>query len=226
MELVLVRHAQPEWARNGLAVSNPPLTDHGHNQAALLAKRLAHESFDAVLVSPLIRARQTAEPILDVLGVEPTIEPWLEEIRVPDWTGTPSAEVDERFKRALGRPVDQLWNGLVDGGEPFRDFHRRITEGVNTALAPHGVLPNKNNPPLWDIADPSTRVLVVAHAGTNATIIGHMLGIQPLPWEWERFVMFHASFSVLRPLRIGNAWSFSLFRLGDAEHIADDDRTR
>ena len=26
-----------------------------------------------------------------------------------------------------------------------------------------------------------------------------MLGIDPLPWEWERFVMFHASFSVLRP---------------------------
>lgn len=226
MELVLVRHAQPEWARNGLAVSNPPLTEHGREQAALLAKRLAHESFDAVLVSPLIRAQETAEPILEVLGVEATTEPWLEEIKVPDWTGTPSAEVDERFERSLGRPIEEHWDGVVDGGESFRDFHLRITEGVEATLEPLGVLPADNSPPLWDLADTSTRVLVVAHAGTNATIMAHMLGIQPLPWEWERFVMFHASFSVLRPLRIGNAWSFSLFRLGDAEHLPHEARTR
>jgi 2,3-bisphosphoglycerate-dependent phosphoglycerate mutase len=56
--------------------------------------------------------------------------------------------------------------------------------------------------------------------------MGHLLGIQPLPWEWERFVMFHASFSVLRPLRIGHGWSFSMFRLGDTEHLPDDMRTR
>ncbi len=226
MELVLVRHAQPEWALNGLAVSNPPLTEHGHDQAARLAKRLAHESFDTVLVSPLVRAQQTAAPILEVLGLEASVEPWLEEIKVPDWTGTPSAEVDERFKRSLGRPIEEHWDGIVDDGESFRDFHRRVTSGVEGALAPLGVLPAEDNHPLWDIADTSTRALIVAHAGTNATVMGHMLGIQPLPWEWERFVMFHASFSVLRPIRIGNAWSFSLFRLGDAEHIPDQDRTR
>jgi hypothetical protein len=38
--------------------------------------------------------------------------------------------------------------------------------------------------------------------------------------------MFHASFSVLRPLQIGHGWSFSLFRLGDTEHLPDEMRTR
>jgi 2,3-bisphosphoglycerate-dependent phosphoglycerate mutase len=225
MELVLVRHAQPEWARDGLSIDNPSLTDHGRLQAQRLAERLAHEHFDAVMVSPMVRAQETAAPVLEALGVEPCIEPWLEELRMPDWTGTPSAEVDELFKAAMARPIDQQWDGMA-GGESFRDFHERVTKGLEATLAPLGVVPTDDESPLWEIDDPAARVLVVAHAGTNATIIGHLLGIQPLPWEWERFVMFHASFSVLRPLRIGHGYSFSLFRLGDAEHLPDDARTR
>jgi 2,3-bisphosphoglycerate-dependent phosphoglycerate mutase len=173
----------------------------------------------------MVRAQQTAEPVLATLGVEPFTEDWLEEVRMPDWTGTPSAEVDELFERAMARPIEDHWDGMA-GGESFRDFHQRVTKGLEAALAPLGVIPTDDDTPLWEIDDPSARALVVAHAGTNATIIGHLLGIQPLPWEWERFVMFHASFSVLRPLRIGHGWSFSLFRLGDTEHLPDEMRTR
>jgi 2,3-bisphosphoglycerate-dependent phosphoglycerate mutase len=225
MELVLVRHAEPEWSRDGLSIDDPSLTDRGHEQARRLADRLAHEHFDSVLVSPMVRAQQTAEPVLATLGVEPFTEDWLEEVRMPDWTGTPSAEVDELFERAMARPIEDHWDGMA-GGESFRDFHQRVTKGLEAALAPLGVIPTDDDTPLWEIDDPSARALVVAHAGTNATIIGHLLGIQPLPWEWERFVMFHASFSVLRPLRIGHGWSFSLFRLGDTEHLPDEMRTR
>jgi 2,3-bisphosphoglycerate-dependent phosphoglycerate mutase len=225
MELVLVRHAEPEWSREGLSIDNPSLTERGREQARRLADRLAHEHFDAVFVSTMVRAQQTAEPILEVLGVDPVSEDWLEELRMPDWTGTPSAEVDDLFKRALARPIEDHWDGMA-GGESFRDFHERVTKGVNAALAPLGVVPTDDDDPLWEIDDPSSRALVVAHAGTNATITGHLLGIQPLPWEWERFVMFHASFSVLRPLQIGHGWSFSLFRLGDTEHLPDEMRTR
>ncbi len=225
MELVLVRHAEPQWARDGLSVDNPPLTERGHAQARLLSERLAHERFDAVFVSTMVRAQQTAEPILDTLGADATSHSWLEEIGMPDWTGTPSEEVDELFKRALARPIAQHWDG-IDGGESFRNFHERITAGLEKTLAPHGVVTQGGEAPLWEIDDPDLRVLMVAHAGTNATIIGHLMGIQPLPWEWERFVMFHASFSVLRPMRIGNGWSFNLFRLGDTEHLPDEMRTR
>ncbi|MFP4512049.1 MAG: histidine phosphatase family protein [Acidimicrobiales bacterium] len=225
MELVLVRHAEPEWVREGLSVDNPPLTERGRDQARRLADRLAHEHFDTVMVSTMRRARQTAAPIVEVLGAEPSFENWLEELRMPDWTGTPSEEVDELFKRAMARPIEDHWDGMA-GGESFRAFHERITKGLEASLAPLGTFPTDDDTPLWEIDDEDARVLVVAHAGTNATIIGHMLGIQPLPWEWERFVMFHASFSVLRPMRVGHGWSFNLFKLGDAEHLPDQMRTR
>ncbi|MGY6502068.1 MAG: histidine phosphatase family protein [Acidimicrobiales bacterium] len=226
MELVFVRHAEPEWARNGLSIDNPALTERGHEQARLLADRLAHERFDAVFVSSMVRAQQTAAPILDVLGVDDAVtEEWLEELRMPDWTGTPSAGVDELFKRAMARPIAEQWDGMA-GGERFGDFHQRVTTGIEKVLAPLGATPTDDDGPLWELDDPEARVLFVAHSGTNATVMGHMLGIQPLPWEWERFVTFHASFSVLRPLRIGHGWSFSLFRLGDVEHLPDEMRTR
>jgi probable phosphoglycerate mutase len=75
MEIVLARHAEPEWARDGLSIDNPGLTDRGHQQARLLADRLAHESFDAVFVSPMVRARETAAPLIATLGIDdPPIE--------------------------------------------------------------------------------------------------------------------------------------------------------
>jgi probable phosphoglycerate mutase len=61
--------------------------------------------------------------------------------------------------------------------------------------------------------------VIVAHAGTNATALGWLLGIPPVPWEWERFVSLHASISTLVPAEIGGASAYSLSRLGDIGHL-------
>ena len=79
MEFVLIRHAQPEWIRDDRNVVNPPITEFGHAQAERLAKALDGEAFDEMYVSPMIRARQTAAPVLAVTGFAEVIEPWLEE---------------------------------------------------------------------------------------------------------------------------------------------------
>ena len=81
MEIVLIRHGEPEWSRDGFAIGNPPLTDRGHHQAAAMADYLRDEQFDEVLCSPLVRARQTAAPLLGLLGMPERVDPWLEEIR-------------------------------------------------------------------------------------------------------------------------------------------------
>jgi broad specificity phosphatase PhoE len=62
-------------------------------------------------------------------------------------------------------------------------------------------------------------VVVVAHAGTDAVCLGHLLGIDPVPWEWERFVSFHTSVSIVRPMPVADAHSFSLFRFSDTSHL-------
>lgn len=226
MELVLVRHAQPEWVRDGLNVVDPPLTPLGHHQAELLAKAMVDEHFDEVLVSPLMRARQTAAPVLQALGRQEDIDGWLEEIRDPKWHGTPAERAAEAYREMRGRPAAGRWEGLP-GGESIREFVERIRFGAMHFLAERGVQRVEGNElPVWRIEEPGRRLALIAHAGTNSVVICHLLGLEPTPWEWDRFVLGHASISRLEAIPLGDGYTFSLTKLSDVEHLDHASRTR
>ncbi|MGB0114238.1 MAG: histidine phosphatase family protein [Ilumatobacteraceae bacterium] len=225
MEIVLIRHGEPEWVKDGLAVVNPPLTERGHQQAQQLADRLQHEHFDEIFVSPLTRARQTAAPLLAALGREEMIDPWLEEIRDPGWHGTPAERAAEAYAEVKRRPAEQRWSGLV-GGESMRDFVDRIRLGASLFLEERSVERSETELPIWQIAEPGARIALVAHAGTNSVTICHLLGLEPTPWEWDRFVLGHSSVSRLEALEINDGFTFSLTKLSDLEHLDEADRTR
>jgi broad specificity phosphatase PhoE len=65
------------------------------------------------------------------------------------------------------------------------------------------------------------RVAVVAHAGTNAVVLGRLLGLEPVPWEWDRFRQPHSGVSRLTMDRISEGWGFSLRQLGDVGHLEE-----
>lgn len=224
MELVLCRHAQPQWIADGLCVDNPPLTSLGIRQANLLGQRLSRERFDHIFVSPLLRTRQTAEPILSNLKRSEVIAPWLEEIRSPIWHGSPGERAAKAYKEERARPARERWHGL-EGGEPVKDFVARIHIGAEKFLAEHGVYRIEHELPVWHIDNPGERIACIAHAGTNSTVICHLLGLTPTPWEWERFVLGHASITRLEALKIGDGYTFALSPLSDLEHLPAEDRT-
>ncbi|KND40272.1 MULTISPECIES: histidine phosphatase family protein [Streptomyces] len=62
-DLLLVRHGETEWSASGQHTSwtDISLTDHGREQASGLAPLLASHRVGTVFVSPLKRARETAE---------------------------------------------------------------------------------------------------------------------------------------------------------------------
>jgi len=66
----------------------------------------------------------------------------------------------------------------------------------------------------------------VAHIGTNSVAIGHLLGLQPTPFEWDRFVLGHASISRLEAIKVHDGYHFSLTKLSDVEHLDAGERTR
>ncbi|HSM67811.1 MAG TPA: histidine phosphatase family protein [Ilumatobacteraceae bacterium] len=225
MEIVLIRHGQPEWVRDGLAVVDPPLTDLGRRQAELLAKWMLDEHFDEILVSPLVRARQTAQPLLEAIGRDEVIDPWLEEIRDPLWHGTPAEKAAEAYAELRGRRAEERWHGL-NGGESMRDFVARIRAGATEFLAARGVVRTDMELPVWQIAEPGARIALIAHAGTNSVTIAHLLGLEPVPWEWDRFVLGHTSVSRVEALEFDDGYSFGLSKLSNLEHLAPDERTR
>lgn len=225
MEIVLIRHGEPEWVRDGFIMVDPPLTDLGHRQAELLADALRDEQFDEVLVSPLVRARQTARPLLEALGRSEIVDPWLEEIRDPVWHGTPAEKAAEAYAELKGRKAEDRWHGL-NGGESMRDFVARIRAGVTTFLTDRGVVRSAVELPVWQIREPGARIALVAHAGTNSVTIAHLLGLDPVPWEWDRFVLGHTSISRIEAMQLDDGFTFGLSKLSDVEHLGHEQRTR
>ena len=221
----MVRHGQPEWVVDGLTVGDPPLTALGRRQVEDVARSLAVERFDEVFCSPLVRARESAAPLFGALGRPEAIAPWLEEIRNPVWHGTPAEKAEEAFRSDRAQSADRRWDGLP-GGESVREFVDRIHRGTSDFLAGRGVVPSRADYPVWRIHNPGTRIGLVAHAGTNAVVICHLLGLTPVPWEWERFVLGHASISRLEAIAVGDGYTFSLSRLSDVEHLTIEQRTR
>lgn len=63
IRLYLIRHGQPE--EHTESTPDPGLTPLGKKQAAAVAERLKQEFFNVAYISPLARAMQTAEPLLN-----------------------------------------------------------------------------------------------------------------------------------------------------------------
>jgi probable phosphoglycerate mutase len=225
MELTLIRHAEPQWILDGKAVIDPPLSTRGLRQATLLGQRMKNESFDHIFTSPLVRTHQTAYPTLELHRRDLIIEPWLEEIREPSWHGEPAEKTIKAYREEMKRNAEDRWHGL-HGGEPVRDFVARIHRGAEQFLESRGIRRLDSPLPLWHIENPGESVVFVAHAGTNSVIICHLLGLQPTPWEWERFVIGHASVTTIKAMKLGDGYTFSLINLSDLEHIPQDLRTR
>lgn len=232
-ELILVRHGQPAWSVGGRARNDPELTELGHAQAAAIAGRLAdHDAepargpVDRLYVSPAVRAAQTAAPIEAALNMKAETRDWLLELQnPPDWEDGPIEAVESAFARFNAGSREQWWEGLP-GGESFRDFHRRVTGGVESLLGELDVV-RSDQDGLWNLgAGAPERIVAVAHGGTNSMAIAHLLGVEPQPWEWERFVMGHASVAVLETAPVAGAHIWALRLLGDAHHIDVDQRTR
>lgn len=221
MRITLIRHAQPDWTPNGVPSNNPALTPHGRDQAESLGRRVAGWSIDQLLVSPMLRCRETAEAIEMTTGMVPEVAPWLEEIRAPEWSKMPRHQVAGYFERLKARSPDDWWEGLP-GGESFGEFADRISAGLEAFLAEIGM---RRMSTMFEPFDDDRRVVMVAHGGTNSVIVGRLLGIDLVPWQWERFPLQHTSVTILDTVDLAGGTAFALRRFSDVAHLHADART-
>jgi probable phosphoglycerate mutase len=214
-QLILLRHGEPDWTPDGeRTVDDAGLTAFGAEQARAAAAGIAREKVDAIYVSPLRRARETARPLGEATGIEPCVVDGLAEIRAGAAGGMTQTEVDRYFVAAMERPLERFWNGFP-GGESFRDFHARVTRALGDVLARHDVDPARGPEfTVWRAPERRQTIVVVAHGGTNGVLVTHLLDIRPLPWEWIRFEMELAAYSVVNLRPVGDRgclWSLVNF---------------
>ncbi len=68
--LYVLRHAKSDWSDPALADRERPLADKGRRQVGRLVKHAANLPVELVVSSPAVRARQTVDPLRDVIGCE------------------------------------------------------------------------------------------------------------------------------------------------------------
>lgn len=131
VEVWLVRHGETEWALNGrhTGISDIPLTERGRQVAAGLAPKLAGTTFDAVLTSPLQRARTTA-----ALAGFPDAEvtPALLEWHYGDYEGRTTVDIHKE------RPDWFIWTDGTPGGESPADVADRVEQVIDRCRAAGG----------------------------------------------------------------------------------------
>jgi len=145
VEVWMVRHGETEWALNGrhTGISDIALTERGEKVAAELAPALAAQQFDAVLSSPLRRARRTAAlagfPDAEVI---PELLEWdygdyegrttvdIHKER-PDWfiwtDGTPNGESPTEVADRVGRVIDRCRDA---GGRSLLFAHAHVLRSL------------------------------------------------------------------------------------------------
>jgi probable phosphoglycerate mutase len=126
--LWLIRHAETEWskAKRHTGRTDVPLTDEGREVARELAPRVADVPFARVLVSPLVRARETAD--LAGLGDGAQQRDDLMEWDYGAFEGITSAEIRERH------PGWELWRDGCPGGERPADVAARVDRVIDEVL--------------------------------------------------------------------------------------------
>jgi broad specificity phosphatase PhoE len=212
--VLLVRHGEPDWTPGGgPSVNDPGLTALGAAQARATAGRIANEGIDAIYVSPYRRSQETAAALAELTGITPVTIDGLAEVGVAV-DGLSQEEVDRYFVEGSQRPLQQHWEGWPDA-ESFHDFHGRVTAAMEDVLGRHGCRPTVDEDfTVWQLPEHKPRIAVVAHGGTNAVALTHLLDIEPVPWEWLRFESELCAFSVLQARPIGPrgfVWSLQNF---------------
>jgi broad specificity phosphatase PhoE len=86
-DVVLCRHGESETAAAGVVGGDAPLTEAGRAQACELGRALARRPFDVCLVSPALRARETATLALEGRDVMQAVLPDLADIEFGELTG-------------------------------------------------------------------------------------------------------------------------------------------
>lgn len=129
-ELLLLRHGETPWSRDlrHTGRTDVELTEHGRAQASAAAALLAPRRFAQVRVSPLQRARHTAELALPGVGtvVDEDLAEWdygeVEGRTTADWTAT--------------HPDWVLWRDGCPGGESVADVAARAEAVLTRVAAP------------------------------------------------------------------------------------------
>ena len=227
MEIVLVRHGQPEWLKNNEYNLNPNLTEKGSLQAEMSSSIFQKNEVDKIWVSPLLRAQQTLEPFKKAgVSEDITVHEWLQEMRDSeevDLIGKPNKEIEEFFIKRNSKSFEE-WL-VTNHGEYMKEFSDNIITNLGVSLNELGVvsLDNKYDR-LFDLQNNETeKLMIISHAGTMSVLISYFLNMPLYPWTWKKFLPRHAGHTILKSSQISSGHFFRLKEFNNVSFMNSDE---
>jgi broad specificity phosphatase PhoE len=165
-KLIMIRHGESEGNRDRRFNITPdiPITELGRKQAQEAAKRIARMFRpQAIIASPYLRARQTAEIIAAPLELSVEVVHDLHERDLGALKGESYDVLRELVRRDPTYDAKQGWLWRPERGESYDDVRRRVMAAIEGLRERY----------------PEHEVVVVSHGGVMLSMWAHLVG------RWE-----------------------------------------
>ena len=195
MELVFVRHGQPERVvRHDGQPADPPLSETGRQQAAAVGEWLGEMGIDALYSSPMRRALETAEAISAVTGLSPAVREGLSEFDRDSPAYVPMEVLKETDR--------ERWNELATGsfGDTDRTtlFIAAVNQAVDQIVADHR----------------SQRVALACHGGVVNAYLARCLG-----FDADTFLRFDVDYTSVTRVFASSQGHRSVLSVNERTHL-------
>jgi 2,3-bisphosphoglycerate-dependent phosphoglycerate mutase len=166
--LVLVRHGKSQWNKDGLWTgwTDIPLAPEGFEEARKTGEELKDIHFDVAFTSDMIRAKQTLDEILKVIGQTniPIIEsPAIKERNYGDYTHKNKWDIKREKGEEEFRKIRRAWDYPPPNGESLKMVSERTVPYYEKEILPK-LKVGKN-------------VLVSAHGNSLRALVKYLEGI-------------------------------------------------
>ena len=161
--LCIVRHGETAWNAEHRVQGqlDIPLNNIGLRQAQAVGRALKDERFDAIYSSDLVRARQTADPIANILSMKILLEKDLRERHYGIFERLTYAEVKVRYPEDYARFEARDPEYAFRTGESLRNFSARSISIITRIAGSH----------------PDRSVLVFTHGGVLDKLYRSITGL-------------------------------------------------
>ena len=218
MKILIVRHGEPNYEIDGL-------TKKGEREAMLLADRLCRENIAKLYCSTLGRARLTAKPTLDNLGISAEYCEWLREfdyaavklpyLDEPDcaWDLLPSfAEKQaELYHPDRWLEVEHIKNSDVPTA------YAGVCRELDAMLARHGY--ERCGKHYKAISPSHDTIVLVCHFGLISVLLSHLMNCSPYSL-WQHTCAAPTSVTtVYTEEREKGEAHFRIASFGDVSHL-------
>jgi len=228
MEIVLIRHGQPDWGSGVNAYTvNPKLTELGRLQSEKSSTIFDKNSIDELWISPLTRAQETHKPFKDKsISKDIHVFKWLQEMEDEEEKklfGKSQEEVMDFFEKRNTQSFEEWIVG--NHGQYMEKFRDNIVLNLESELKKRNINPLGNKyDRLFELKNSELqKIIIISHAGTMSVLISYFLNMPLYPWTWRKFLPRHAGHTTLKSTEISTGHFFRLKEFNNVSFLNSEE---